>query len=161
MEEGKTVGTISSELMVKEPESTDPIELERSMQEKYMDNLVQCVEDARKIHFGNFYVVVLTKRERLMPNVFRNYFLPRLTCPTPDYDQAVFYFDVSAESITYLWSIPSQDTCHYLKDNALYVAPEEKQLLQFVLDFADGTLFKKAKILNGEKELATPLLEGV
>ena len=32
----------------------------------------------------------------------------------------------------------------------MLVMPEERQLLQFVLDFADGSLFQLAKKLNGE-----------
>lgn len=155
-----TVGKLSSELLAKEPESNDPIELEREMQKDYLDNLMSCVQEGSKIYYTDFYVVVLTKRERLMSNVLRNYFLHRISCPTPDYDQAVFKVDRSSQTVIYLWSIPSQDACHHLKDNALYVHPQEKQLLQFVLDFADGTLFKVAKKLNGE-ELETPLLQGV
>ncbi len=160
-EKRQTVGSIAANLMKKEPESTDPIELERAMQEDYIDNLIQCVNDGKKLYAHDFFVVVLTKRERLMSNVFRNYFLHRKTCPTPNYDQTLFKYNSADDSIEYVWTIPSQDTCHHLKDNALYVHPDERNLLQFVLSFADGSLFKLAKQLNGEKELTSPVLEGV
>lgn len=154
----ETVGKISSDLLQKAPESRDPIEIQREMQEDYLDNLIQCVNAHKKELQSDFYVVVLTKKERLMPNVYRNYFFARLSCPTPDYDQAVYRYDYKKEELEYLWCIPSRDTSILLRDNALQVAPEEQGLLKHVLDFADGTLFKLAKKLN--KECAdSPLIE--
>ena len=152
-----TVGKISLDLMQKTPESTDPIELERAMQEKYIDELIACVETHKKIFPANFFIIVITKNERLMPNVFRNYFFARLTCPTPDYDQSVFSYNKEHDVIEYVWTIPSQDACIHLKKHALEVHPSEKELLFCVLKFADGTLYKLAKSLNGEAE-TTPLI---
>jgi hypothetical protein len=152
-----TVGKISSELLQKQPETTDPIALEREMQEDYLKNLVECVEKHSKIFIKDFYVVVITKNEKLMPNVFRNYFAARESCPTPDYDQTVFKYNREAERLEYIWTIPSRDSCHHLKDNALEVHPSEKDLLKFVLQFADGSLYKLSKQLNGE-EMASSLL---
>lgn len=152
-----TVGKISLDLQQKQPETHDPIALERAMQEDYIKNLVECVEKHTQIFSNNFYVVVITKNEKLMPNVFRNYFSARESCPTPDYDQSVFRYNKQAEELEYIWSIPSRDACHHLKDNALEVHSDEKELLHFVLQFADGTLYKLAKKLNGE-EIDTPFL---
>jgi hypothetical protein len=148
---GPTVGKTASQLLTKTPDSCDPIEIRREMQKEYLDNLLQCVSDHRKKMPTDFYVVVLTKNERLLPNVFRNYFFARSSCPTPDYDQSVFKFYSEREEIVFLWSIPSQDACIHLKENAILVAPEERELLACVLDFADGTLYKLAKKLNSEQ----------
>lgn len=152
-----TVGKIASELMVKSPESRDPIELQREMQKDYLKNLIEAAERGKKEFPGDFFLVVLTKNERLMANVFRNYFFPRLTCPTPDYDQSVFRFNKKTEDITYIWTIPSRDASYHLKDNALLVVGHERDLLNFVLDFDSGKLYKISKMLNGE-ELDSPLL---
>jgi hypothetical protein len=155
-----TVGQVSLDLSQKQPETTSPIEqMEESLTE-YERNVWECVERCKKDYPGDFYVVVITKNEKLMPNVFRNFFYGRLSCPTPDYDQTVYKYKRKDDSLTFAWVIPSRDACHYLKDNALQVAPEERGLLQYVMAFADGTLFKLAKELNGEKDLLTPELEG-
>lgn len=145
-----TVGKISSDLLQKQPESTDPIELQRAMQEDYIDHLKQCIETHKKIFQDDFYVVVITKNEKLMPNVFRNYFSARLSCPTSEYDQSVFKYFAKTEHVEYLWTVPSKDTCIHLKENAHLVVKEEQQLLTFVMQFLDGTLDNVAKHMNGE-----------
>ena len=155
----QTVGEQVVPLLEKEPESRDPIELQREMQKDYHNNLIQCVNDFKKIHRGDFFVVVLTKNEKLLPNVFRNYFVPRLTCPTPNYDQTVFHYKHDFEIVEYIWTIPSQDACIYLRNNALLVAPEERQLLGFVLDFANGSLYELCKKLNKEQKDSIALVQ--
>lgn len=146
----ETVGKISSDLLQKQPETQSPIELERKMQEDYIDHLKQCIETHKKVFPEDFYVVVITKNEKLMPNVFRNYFSARLSCPSAEYDQSVFKYFAKTEHLEYIWTVPSKDTCIHLKDNAQYVVKEEQQLLKFVLQFLDGTLDNIAKHMNGE-----------
>jgi hypothetical protein len=85
-----------------------------------------------------------------MQNVLRNYFFPRNSCPTPEWDQAVYFYSRKDEKIDFMWVIPSKDTCKLFKENALLIAPEEKELLQFILEFEDGTLLEKSRLLNGE-----------
>lgn len=157
-EKRETVGKLSSELLKQESPTNSPIELEREMHTEYDNNIMQCVDSGKKQYPHNFYVIVITKRERLMPNVFRNYFFARESCPSPDWDQAVYHYMRSADAIEFLWVIPSKDTCEHLKENALYVTAAEKQLLNYVLDFSDGTLLRMAKKLNKERE-SSPLLE--
>lgn len=146
----QTVGELAVPLLEKVPDTCDPILIQREMQKEYLDNLLECTSEHRKVFPGNFFVVVLTKNEKLLPNVFRNYFFARISCPTPDYDQSVFKFDSETQDLIFLWSIPSKDACIHLKENAILVAPEERDLLSCVLNFADGTLYKLAKQLNRE-----------
>ena len=148
-----TVGKISSELLIKDPDSRNPIELEQEMHTDYDKHIYDCVETSRHIYPGNFYVVVIVKKEPLMQNVLRNYFFSRSTCPAPDYDQTVYFYDRQEERIEFLWVIPSKDTCLYMKEHALEIPFDEHELLKFVLDFSDGTLYKKARHLNGEEPL--------
>ena len=159
MEKRDTVGKISSELLQKKPDSQDPIELERSMQEEYFSNLLETVYNNKKHYKTHFFIVIVTKNERLMPNVFRNYFYARASCPTPDYDQTVWRYDVKDDALEYISTIPTKEACLYLKANALQVVQEERDLLKFVLEFSDGTLFKVAKYYNNE-EIDSPLLKG-
>lgn len=148
----KTVGQVSLELSQKEPDTRDPIELEREMHTDYEKNFWECVNDFKKQSSNDFFIVVLTKRERVMQNVLRNVFFARHSCPTPNYDQAVYRYDALNNAVDFIWVIPSRETCFMLKENALQVVPEEKELLKYVLDFADGTLYNLAKQLNKEDE---------
>lgn len=157
MKKKETVGKIARDLMEKKPESRDPIEIQKAMQEEYLKELINCVEAHKNVFPSDFFIVVITKNEKLMPNVFRNYFYARQSCPTPDYDQSVFVYKRADDAIEYIWTIPSKDACHHLKDNALLVVPEERPLLKFVLEFADGTLYKLCKKLNNEEE-QSPLI---
>lgn len=156
--ERETVGKLSLDLLNKSPETLDPIELEREIHKEYIKELEECVKTSSKIIHGNFYVVVITKKERLMQNVLRHYFLARQSCPTPDYDQTVFLYRRDAELLEFLWVIPDRETCIHLKINAIQVHKSERHLLDFILKFADGSLFELSKKLNGEKSLETPLL---
>lgn len=146
-----TIGSLVNEIREKDQETRDPIELQRELQKNYLDELVTCVLKDRANYDGDFYVVVLTKRERLMQEVMRNYFFSRKSCPTPDYDQALYRYNAQAEEIEYIWCIPDRETCRIFKENALRIVPEEHELLQHVLDFADGTLYRLAKSLNNEE----------
>ncbi len=150
--ERETVGKISSDLMQKAPESRDPIELEREMHKDYEKNLFLCAENHKQHLFGDFYIEVITKKEPLMQNVLRNYFLAVQACPSPNYDQTVYRYHRSNDTIEFLWVIPAKDICEMLTFNALQVPESERELLKFVLEFNDGTLLRLAKKLNGEEE---------
>lgn len=148
-----TVGAQYLAEATKEADSRDPIELQREMQSKYVENLLECTKNFRKtFDKQDFYVIVLTKRERLMEKLFRLYYTARHSCPTPEYDQSVYKFSYKDEHLSFLWTIPDKETCYHLRDNAIMVHPDEKQLLRFVLDFMDGTLLKICKNLNNETE---------
>lgn len=148
----ETVGKVSLDLSQKDPYSRDPIELQREMHKDYVSNVIECINRSKKDFPNDFFVVVITKKERLMPNVLRNYFTARLTCPTPEYDQTVYKYLSKREDLEYLWTIPSKDTVSLLINNALEVSPEERELLMHALSFTDGTYFRKAKELNGEAD---------
>jgi|SRR5690606_9888844 len=147
----ETVGSAAYRLLQQEPDDTDAIELEREMHKEYEQNIFACIERHKNTLFGDFYVVVITKKEPLMKNVLRQYYCARQSCPTPDYDQTVYRYNRFHESIDFLWVIPSRETCFFLKNNALTIVPEQRDLCNFVLDFEDGTLMKLAKRLNNEE----------
>lgn len=158
-EKKPTLGKIAVELDQKSHQNTHTAY--DQMLESLTDwdkNLFDCVSDFKSKHMDNFYVVVITKKERLLPNVLRNYFMARISCPTPDYDQTVYRYSLQDDIIDFIWTIPSKEACIHITNHAMQLMSEESQLVQFVLDFADGTLFKLSKKLNGE-QLDSPLLE--
>lgn len=147
----KTVGEQSQELLNKKPESRDPRELERAMQEDYMKELRKCIDESYSLYDNIFYVTVITKNEKLLPNVFRNYFFARSSCPTPEYDQSVFRYNKESGRIEYIWTVPSKDACHHLRDNESQVVTEERMLLEFVLKYFNGDLLKISRKYNKEE----------
>lgn len=147
----ENLGKISSDLLKKQPDTLSPIEQANTQLKDYEKNLLEVAQDGKKKIMGDFFIVVLTKKEKLMQNVIRNYFFFRISCPTPDYDQTVYKYSYSEDKIDFIWTIPSKHTCLTFLENRDKIVPEEWGLLKFILEFRDGTLYKKSKKLNGEK----------
>lgn len=163
----ETVGKISQDAFSKQSGFVSPLEIWKEAEKDYLDNLIWCVNHAigkvdcstmenhdtckdNPSFDSDFFVVVLIKKEKLLQNVMRNYFIATLTCPTPTHDQSVFYYNHDKESLEFLWAVPDQETCLTFIENKNEVVMEERQLLQNILDFYDGNLYKLAKRLNGE-----------
>ncbi len=146
----QTAGKIATDLMQKELETACPVEQGTEMTKSYVKELERTLKEGISTWSSDFFIVVLTKKERLLQNIIRNYFFYRRTCPTPDYDQAVYHYKREGNRVRFLWVIPARDMCFKLKANAATLADEYKELLGYILDFADGTLYKKACILNNE-----------
>jgi len=147
----KTVGELSLDLSKKAPDAQNAIDQMREQLSEYEENVLKCIKNNRNKYEKEFYVVVLTKKERLMQNVLRGFYFARKTCPTPDYDQAVYRYTKSGDHLEFLWVIPSADTVNLMKNNVAYVPSDQYALLGFVLKFVDGTLLDFAKKQNKEK----------
>lgn len=152
MDEKKTAGQIATDLMAKTPDTQDPIELQRTMTENYERDFYECVARGKTWATKDFYVVVLTKKERLLPNVLRLYFMDAKACPTPEYDQTVYKYHLAKDEPELLWCIPSRDTCLVFLDNKTAIHPSEWSLLENILKFEDKTLYKLSMQLNGDEE---------
>lgn len=159
----RTVGKEAYDLLIKnEKVDHTVVEQMREQLSDYEKYFWECFDEGKKVHSPNkpFYIVVLTKKERLMENVLRNYFFHRSSCPTPDYDQSVYVIDPQTELLELLWVLPAKDVCEFMRNNALKIDPSERQLLMYVLGLYDDSLVKKAKQLNGELELSPFLHKG-
>jgi len=146
----KSVGAISQELKEKESFNSDVVSQQRAMLEDYEKNFFKAFERGKSQYQADFYVVVLTKQERLMDNVIRNYFIVRESCPTPNFDQIVYRCDHKKKSIDLLWTIPGKKTCNAYRHKLLEVPEEERALLDCILSFYDGSLLRTCKKLNKE-----------
>lgn len=147
----KTVGAIAADALQKAPDTRDPIEIQRANEQGYIDNLIKCVEDHRSRFLGDFYVIVISKNERLLHNVIRCFFLARSTCPTPDYDQSVYLYRSEQQEIEHIWTIPDKETCLLYIENADSIVPTEYPLLECVLNFKNGFYYNLCKKLNNEQ----------
>lgn len=145
-----TVGQAAIDLMQKEHEQLCPIEYEQEIHKTYENEMYSCIERGRKKYNEDFFVVVLKKRERLLDPVYRAYFVPRKSCPTPTYDQIVYKHHFKNNITEFIWVIPDLETATVFKRSVLDIVPEEHELLKFVLDFYDGTLDALARTLNNE-----------
>ncbi len=173
----KTVGSIASELLSKpETKNLNPQEIQRAQEQEYLDNLVWSVRHAQKTvecaHLpnhdeckdrtrleGDFFISSLLKKEKLLENVLRNYWVPSKVCPTPSYDQTVYRYDSIKDDIEFIWVVPDRETCLTFKENVTKIVPEEQGLLGFVLDFYSGALMRKAKEFNGEEMVRGGILK--
>lgn len=172
-----TVGKIASELLDKHNTNLNPQEIQRAQEYEYIQNLEWSVKHAQKkvdcssikdhdyckdrvSTQGSFFISVLLKKEKLLENVLRNYFVPTVACPTPTYDQTLYRYDHIKDSIEFIWVIPDRETCETFRENVSIIVPEEWGLLKCVLDFYDGVYFRMAKKFNGEKMSLGIELEG-
>lgn len=161
------VGKIVFDLHKKEPDAGTAREQGSIMLSDYVENIEFCIKHAlKKIDCSSlenhehckdvpaidhdFYVKAILKAEPALPDTFRMYYRPFFSCPTPDYDQTVYKYHYHEEKVELIWTIPCKAACHYILDNFVSLPPEQDELKQFVLDFAQGNLFIKAKKLNGE-----------
>lgn len=157
--ERDTVGKLSSELLQKE-ERPDHSAFEQMQEqltgfEEYFDNTLAV---GKNTHPGDFYLVVITKRERLMQNVLRNYFFTRYSCPTPEWDQTVYKYHRVDDRVEFLWVIPSKFACMDLIEHKHEIDLSLSKLLRYVLDFHDGTLDELARKLNNEPPIKKELV---
>jgi hypothetical protein len=149
--ERPTVGQVSSDLLQRDVYGDITAgEQMREQLAEYEQFLHECVSSGKAQYSGDFFVVVLTKRERLMANVFRNYFFARQSCPTPSYDQTVFHYHREGDELEFLWTLPNPAAIKNLLVHKHELDPSCFELLRMVLAFLDGDLDKKAQVLNGE-----------
>lgn len=128
----------------------------------YLSELIHAAETNRTKFDGDFFIVVNIKLEKIFESalpVFHEYYIAQSTCPTPNYDQTLYKFNAVKEQIEYIWTIPDRETAHYLIANKEIVDKSEHELLNFVLQFADGSLYKLCKKLNNEKPDSIHLIE--
>ena len=150
-ENRKTAGQVQLELVGQSLNDTHSAHDQTLEQlSEYEKNLVQRVEAAKREYDKDFYIVVITKREKLLDRILRHYFLARHTCPTPQYDEAVYKYTRKDDRIEFLWVVPSKPTCEEFAFNPFGVPEDEKELYNFVLKFKNGDLDKLAMKLNGE-----------
>ncbi len=153
----KTVGKYAYELQQKADEKINPIELQREIHkgndsEKSFENQVRlAVERGEKELDGDFFVVVLFKKERIMKNVVRQYFFPRKSCPTPEYDQVVYHYFPKEDKLEFLWVIPDKKSTVEIPLVGAFLPLEQQDLVQFCKDFNSGKLDRICDRLNRKK----------
>lgn len=111
----------------------------------FEQNLLETIESGRRAYDGVYFVVVLNKRERLLPNVIRRLYFHRESCPTPEFDQTVYEIDPSQDRISYLWTLPDWQTCQLSAVDPDSIPKVFYPLAGFISDFQSGKLDKLAR----------------
>ncbi len=152
--ERDTVGKLSTDLLQHDiyGDQTAGDQMSEQLRE-YEDNIYTAIASGKANYSSDFFIVVITKRERIMSNVIRNYFFARLSCPSPDYDQTVYHYHSEDEHLEFVWVVPSPVAVKDIIKHRHDLDMSLYGLLKFVLEFLDGTLEAKARKLNGEDSI--------
>ena len=136
----QTVGQASYALLQKRPEKINVIDMQKEMQKSFSREMAECIHKNKEIK-GLYYILVIFRRERTMPNVIRQQFVaPRFTKPKPNYDTSLYSYNNKTQEFKYYWTIPDEDSCIYLMTHQNDLPKEEKRLLEFVKSFVECTL---------------------
>lgn len=149
-EKKKTVGEEALSLSSAPDQEVNSVDLEREMHSDFEEELEEAIRRGKQQFAGVFYVVVLLKKERLLQNVIRQYFFPRKSCPTPEFDQCVYRYDPDGRELQFLWTVPDWGTVEKLVTFYHCVCDEQKDLADFCCMFKRGDLERMAKTLNLE-----------
>jgi hypothetical protein len=139
MKDKKTVGQKASELLLRPDHKQGIIDTQKEMNKKFLPEVEQCIKNHKHLT-EPYYIVVINKRERLMINAIRQYFVARQTLPTPDYDQTCFKYTPSCGDLELLWVVPDRDSLHAILLNANMLPVEQSELLKFCRLFQQGKL---------------------
>lgn len=147
----KTVGQYAAELSQQDHAPTDATEQERLRHKEYEENFLECLRRGKELYpQQNFFINVINKKERILHNTYRNYFVPKASCPTPDYDQNVYKYHYEDDRLELIWVIPDRFTCAFVLKNKHTLPEDQKELIQYVIDFKYGKLMDKCLELNNE-----------
>lgn len=155
----ETVGKQLQEFIKRNPVHVDTMDQYKQVFKDIERDLREAIERGKKLFEEDFYIEYTRKSEKALYNMPHEYFIPQEVCPTPFYDQNVYKYHKNIDEIEFLWTVPDFNSCQYFLTNKSKIPPSGFQLLKFVMEFYDGTLLKRAKMLNGEKEDSI-LLEG-
>ena len=149
--QGAKAPTVGAEALkrLKNPDHKQGIiDTQREIDKEYLTEVEKCLK-AHKAMIDDqgdkgVYVIVLTKKERMMPNVLRRYFFCRKTLPSVQYDQAVWRYNRGKQcELELIWVIPDVETCFsYLRDGC---PQEEGALGEMVRMMFEGKLRDSAK----------------
>lgn len=157
-EKKPTVGEESLKLQKKtgEKDAPDSIELQQEIhrgtnsKKSYEEEVWETVDRGRRDSAieGDFFVVVLFKKERHLKNIVRQLFFYRQSCPTPEYDQTVYQYHRKDDEMEYLWTVPNNAACLFLPRIEKSLPEEQRWLVSMVNSFNKGELDQLAERLN-------------
>jgi len=151
MTKRKKVGQEAYERLLSPDTKQSVVDTQREADKEYFTEIQKTV-DAHKSWDDPYFIVVIHKKERLLENVVRRYFLARRSLPQPEFDQTVWRYDPKTSDLTFLWVIPDRDTCMWMASSPDDIHPEQRHLLGYVMDMLDKKLYAYYHALFETKE---------
>ena len=151
----KTVGQSYMEAQKSErPETAqDILDTQKPAANAYLEELHVTISKGKLTYPQEhvFFIEVFTRQDRLMHMTEVTSFFPRITCPTPTWNQTVYRYSKRDDVLDYIWTVPSRKMCEYYRYEVAPRSDGERLLISFVHDFEDNTLEKIARRLNEEE----------
>ena len=140
----ETVGAASQRLLRAHNPDQTVIDTQREIDKGYFDEILKVVDrDPAKGWTEPYYIVVLTKKERIMENVLRRYFFARRSLPGPTFDQTVWRYYPAKGDLEFLWVLPDKETAAWMQWFPQDVPAGHEALIGFVNDFVTDKLYIK------------------
>ena len=117
------------------------IETQREIDKEYFSEIEKCVKE-HKDWDEPYYIVVELKKERLLENVIRRYFIGRQSLPTPQWDQTVWRYNPKTGDLQFVWVLPDENTAKWMASNPTILSEEHEELVQFIMLFLDKKLYR-------------------
>lgn len=143
---------IPIDLLVNDPYMVRSMDVASDALKNFDDNILKSVDRGKKKYSGDFFIVVLIKIESLTRRI-RLLYTPIPGCPTPNYDQIVFKYDHTLDKVEELWVIPNKYACETYRENIAEIDKQEHKLRDYIIDFYNGNLSRKADQLNNKKTI--------
>jgi hypothetical protein len=140
-----TVGAEAYKRLLNPDTKQGIVDTQREMDKEYFEEIEKCLRNNKGLvdAKGTVFVVVICKKERLMENVVRRYFICRQTLPTPDYDQTVWLYR-KGQDLQFIWVTPDHNTCEEIYFGKHQMPENERWLYNLVRAFMEGRLYKEA-----------------
>lgn len=150
-----TAGQLYMEAQKSERPETDQdlLDTQKPASRTYLDELFTNITKGKELYPQKpcFFIEVFTRQDKIMVMTMVSTFIPRITCPTPTFNQTVYRYIRTEDVLEYIWTIPSNERCLYYLQNPIGKSEGESALIGFVHDLKDGTLEKIAQELNHEE----------
>ena len=149
-----TVGEASLELQKKGSSDLTPIDIQKEVhagtksKRSYEEEVHESVRVGRQKYDGDFFIVVLLRRERKLTNVLRQLFFQRKSCPSPQYDQSVYHYGKNGDCLELQWVVPDKQTCNTLPHMRSELPSDQMWLLEYIDAYNSGQLDKRCLHLN-------------
>ncbi|KKN67878.1 hypothetical protein LCGC14_0456650 [marine sediment metagenome] len=134
-----TVGAKAYELLSQPAEAINIIDIQREADKEFVKEMEEIIR-THKEFATKYYIQIILKKEPLMENVIRRYFIKRHSPPDADYDTTLYSYDNEKEQLYFHWTVPDPTSCHYLLTHESSLPAEEKPLLEMVKKFSVGML---------------------
>ena len=129
-------------------------EYRKNLHDDYIAGALRGIEKGKTRFSGNFYLEVptITKRLYRPHGEASHIFFPRKTCPVPVFNRSVYKYYANDDRLEMLWCLPNEADCLDYYHNRHLVHPEEYCLLEQVMNYFTGELFKLTHRMETEDE---------